>query len=322
MRKLFGVLALALTLGAAAASAAISSGSSIRNGPLTLFVGGTSGFDPEGGARIVTIGGRKQTTIWHCPRNNWCGEAVSFAWRPDGRRLAFTLDAIGGQSPYIGFDLLNVVSGRDTVVPRDRVGCFPASQLACSPDGSRLAYSCESSDSGRSSESHLDVLELRGSGHTTVWTGSSAFWPSWSPDGTRLVYSTLLQATKRRGGIFTVGLHGSHHRRLVARGAAPAWSPDGKTIAYETNCGIRLATPAGKDVTPRAAANRCGSLGFSGPPLWSPDGTKLAVETTHKHGIYVMDKNGGGLHWLSLGLRETRTWYHHLPGRPSWRPLR
>jgi hypothetical protein len=78
--------------------------------------------------------------------------------------------------------------------------------------------------------------------------------------------------------------------------------------------------PVRQNVTPRLAANRCGAPGSSGPPVWSPDGTKLAAETTHKHGIYAMDKRGGGLQWVSLGLRETRTWYRRLPGRPSWRP--
>jgi dipeptidyl aminopeptidase/acylaminoacyl peptidase len=316
------LLALGLTLAfvsAVAAGAITTTRSEMRNGPLMLFTGGTSSFDSSGLARIVTIGSGEQRTIWHCPGKVWCGEAVSFAWGPNGRRLAATFDEVGGSSPYpLGVHILDVVSGQDRTIFRDRVGCFPASQLSWSPDGSRLAYACGSFGSQVGADaSHIYVLKLRGSARTAVWTGSPAFWPSWSPNGRRLAYSTQLQPTQPLGGIFTVGLHGAD-RRFVARGVAPAWSPDGKTIAYETNCGIRLATPSGMDVTPRTAANRCGALGFSGPPIWSPDGTKLAAETTHKHGIYVMDKGGGGLHWVSLGLRETRTWYRRLPGRPSW----
>jgi len=34
------------------------------------------------------------------PHNNFCGQPVSFAWASDGRRVAFTLDEIGGTSPY------------------------------------------------------------------------------------------------------------------------------------------------------------------------------------------------------------------------------
>jgi Tol biopolymer transport system component len=318
MRALFLVLGLALVFAAAAASGAIStSRSKVRNGSLTLFTGGTSSFDSSGVARIVAVGGGWQATIWQCPGKVWCGEAVSFAWSPNGRRVALTLDEIGGASPYVGFHILNVLSGKDTNIPRDRVGCFPAAELAWPPHGARLAYSC-GAPGGASSQIHL--LTPRGSGNKTVPTNSAAFWPSWSRSGARIAYSTQLKPTEK-SGIYTVALDGSH-RRLVARGgAAPAWSPDGRTIAYQTRCGIRLVTPSGRDVTPTATSNACGAIGLSGPPVWSPDGTKLAVETSHGHGIYVMDKSGGTLHWVSLGLRETSTWYRHLPGRPSWRPI-
>jgi dipeptidyl aminopeptidase/acylaminoacyl peptidase len=316
MRALFLGVGLTLVIAAAAAPGATTSPFPVRNGSVTLFTGGTSGLDSSGVARIVTVSGGTPATIWHCPGKVWCGEAVSSAWGPDGRRVAVTLDEIGGTSPYpLALHILNVVSGHDTNILRDRVGCFPAAELAWSPDGARLAYTC---GTPRGASSHIHVLKLRLQYNTTVTTNSNAFWPSWSRNGTRIAYST--QLTPSKSGIYTVALDGSH-RRLVARdGAAPAWSPDGRTIAYQTTCGIRIVTPSGRNVTPTATLNACGAIGLSGPPVWSPDGTKLAIETSHRHGIYVMNKNGSGLHWLSLGLPETRTWYRHLPGRPSWRP--
>jgi Tol biopolymer transport system component len=208
----------------------------------------------------------------------------------------------------VGLHILNIVTGRDRILV---VGCFPAAELAWSPYGGRLAYICGH---------RIHVLTLRGSSDRAVQTSSDAFWPSWSRSGTRIAYSTQLEPTEK-SRIYTVALDGSH-RRLVARGgAAPAWSPRGRTIAYQTTCGIRLVTPSGRDSTPTATSNACGAIGLPGPPVWSPDGTKLAVEASRRHGIYVMDKNGGALHWVSLGLRETRTWYRALPGRPSWRPI-
>jgi TolB protein len=305
---------------------------------LTLFVG------PENGvAQIVSIQGSQQTTIWHCPRNVFCGEPVSFAWAPDGRRVAFTLDEIGGTSTYVGFHVLDVVSGHDTRIPggaprtasttddpsawaayfkkmRNRIGCWPAANLAWSADGSRLAYDCIAAahPGGAATRSRINVLTLRGSGHRTVPTGSNAFWPSWSPNATRLVYSTRLHP-RNASSIYTVALDGSHRRLVATGGAAPAWSPDGQTIAYQTLCGIRLVTPSGRDVTPRAITNACGSIDLSGPPAWSPDGTKLAVET--EVGVYVMDRSGLELH-LAGNQVASSTWYGTLPGRPSWRPNR
>jgi TolB protein len=310
--------------------------SPVKNGPLTLFSIDNSG---NGIARIVTIAGSKKRTLWHCPTAVFCGQPVSFAWAPDGRRVAFTLDEIGANSPYVGFHVVNVVSGRDAHIPggapqdpitdanraawdayfqkmAQRIGCWPAANLAWSPNGSSIAYNCGSG---------IHVLNLHGSGYATVPTGADAFWPSWSPSGTRIAYSTRLKPSQK-SRVYTVLLDGSHRRLVASGGAAPAWSPDGQTIAYQTRCGIRLVTPSGRDVTPRATANACGAIGHSGPPVWSPDGTKLAVETNPPDtvmalaGIWVMDKSGRTHHLVSH--QAANTWYGTLPGRPSWRPIR
>ena len=222
-----------LLAGVATATYLLVRDKGMRN-PLTVF-------SPAG---IVTIGGPRPTsgpkTIWHCPHYRWCGELVSFAWAPDGRRVAFTLTEIGGTSTYVGLHIVNVVSGRDRRVPgsapptattdqvawgayrmkmKHRVGCFPAAELAWSADGSSLAYSCGPipDPSGIAPEARIDVLRLRGAGHTTIPTGSNAVWPSWSPSGTRIAYSTQLKPTER-SGIYTVALDGSHNRRLARGG--------------------------------------------------------------------------------------------------------
>jgi len=187
-----------------------------------------------------------------------------------------------------------------------RVGCFPAAELDWSPDGRSLAYSC-----GR-----INVLKLNGTGHAKIPTPTSASWPSWSPAGNRIAYSTMVRP-HAQSKIYSVALDGSHLQLVATEGAAPAWSPGGSVIAYQTDCGIRLVTPAGKDVTPRHSANSCGALGLAGgPPVWSPDGKKLALET--EAGIFVMDANGD--HLRRLTSKATTTWYGRLPGRPSWRP--
>jgi WD40-like Beta Propeller Repeat len=169
-----------------------------------------------------------------------------------------------------------------------RVGCWTAANLAWSPDGSHLACNCGP---------QIEVLELHGSGHMTLPTGTDAFSPAWSPAGTRIAYSTRLKPS-HGSSVYTMALDGSHRRLVAGSGTAPASSPDGRMIAYQTRCGVRLATPSGKDVTPRAETNWCGSSGKSGPPVWSPDGTKLALETDT--GVYVMNSNAKDLHYAGI----------------------
>lgn len=112
-----------------------------------------------------------------------------------------------------------------------------------------------------------------------------------------------------------VGLDGSH-RTLVAREAsAPAWSPDGKTIAYESRCGVRLASPAGDDLTPRTGAT-CANVGPRGPVAWSPDGSRLAIGAAHA--VELERPDGTDLHQAT---GESGAGGYGV-GRPAWAPLR
>lgn len=72
----------------------------------------------NGAARIIAVepGGRTRT-LWRCPGNGFCGDLSSVAWSPDGKRLAFTLDEVGGRSPYVGLHILDLASGKDLHIP-------------------------------------------------------------------------------------------------------------------------------------------------------------------------------------------------------------
>jgi Tol biopolymer transport system component len=323
------------SIGATSARKLTSAHPRAENEQLTVFLAPGDGI-----AQIVGARGGRQRTIWRCPGHVFCGQPVSFAWAPDGRRVAFSLDELGGTSPYVGVHVVDVVEGRDRRVPEgapriasttddltawmaylkktaDRIGCGQPADFAWSPGGSRLAYDCMPLDrvGGHPTGSQVNVLRLHGSGHSTVPTGSDAFWPSWSPSGTRIAYSTRLRPSKA-AAIYTIALDGSHRRLMATGGAAPAWSPDGRTIAYQTICGIHLVDLAsGRDAKLSAPAQWC----QSGPPAWSPDGTKLAFETSDGL-VYEMDKRGKALREMTG--QGAPTWYGTLPGRPSWRAMR
>jgi hypothetical protein len=304
---------------------------SARNGPVTIFT--ASGAD--GIATVETVGPGTAKILWRCPGGKWCGEPMSSVWAPDGKRLAVTLNEITLNDSYpYALHLINLESGHNIQIPRfpwyseasapqRTLGCWPLSELAWSPDGTLLAYRCNSFSSDN--RSRVVVLDLNarsyrnGAGFRTLPTGGPAFWPSWSPDGRRIAYSTA-RGLGGRGAIYAIDLDGSHRRLLASDATRPAWSPDGTRIAYESRCGLRLVTPVGSHVSP-GGVGRCRAMGPRGLPGWSPDGTKIAIETSK--GIYVVNADGSDLRFLTHKTDNVldESGANGLE-RPSWRPRR
>jgi len=147
---------------------------------------------------------------------------------------------------------------------------------AYSPDGKRLAYAA--SENGRR---ELRVLDLASGGSTTLVTVGGATWPlypSWSPDGSAIVY-------QHTGGIFepyrlvVVNVADKSSRDLArTQGswtARPHFSRDGRYVYYTARAGkvaqlYRVAASGGSP-EPLTALSRHVEEG-----LVSPDGSLLA----------------------------------------------
>ena len=293
----------------------------------------TFGCGPEAAIAVIQPGGQLEI-IWRCPHPGYfCGEMTSMAWSADGRELAFTMDQVGGRSGYVGLHIVDTRTGRDRQVPRlvkgdtarqlpetsfrryreravRELGCLFPTNVAWSADGMSLAYDCTVNPA--LPETAIFVIAADGSRRRRLPTRLPvAVKPSWSPDGTQLVFATGPRPSE--SDVYVVKLDGSG-RTLIARGGtAPAWSPNGKTIAYRAKCGLRLASPNGDDVTPEALTRECGraSPGF---PAWSPDGKKLAF--AGPNGIFVVNADGRGLRRVT---RENgRGVFDFI--RPAWTP--
>ena len=118
--------------------------------------------------------------------------------------------------------------------------------------------------------------------------------PSWSPDGTQLVF------TGYDGGLadlYIINRDGSDLRRLTNDKYAdllPSWSPDGKTIAFATDRGPNtdFATLAKGNLRIALYHLESGQIevlnhmdyGKNVDPVWSPDGRSLAF-TSDRTGI-------------------------------------
>jgi TolB protein len=119
--------------------------------------------------------------------------------------------------------------------------------------------------------------------------------PSWSPDGSKLVYALDHDAP---GGedvdLYVVDADGTHNHRIT-RGsrhdaeATPAWSPDGRRIAYTRGNGTAIFGLS--VVRPDGGGKVALTFGCELDPAWAPDSSQL-VYGRCGDGLFVVDANG------------------------------
>lgn len=199
------------------------------------------------------------------------------------------------------------------------VGESPNPNPAFSPDGKSLAF--EAGPQGGDREFNIDiyVMDADGSGLKRI-TQEPTFdsMPSWSPDGTRIVYSRMdislmfssasasaesIRNGSNDNGIYTIRVDGTGLRRLTdeAHDEYPAWAPDGKTIAFG-----RLTKHAGWIYTVNPNGGGLKKLtdppkGFwDSQPSWAPDGKKIAFTRASARRADVFMMNADGTHVRKL----------------------
>jgi hypothetical protein len=288
-------LTLSFVVGASPGEAIRATSGAARNGPVTVITGAT------GGAVSAVLPPGRLGAVYNCN----C-ELASIDWAPDGKRLAFAAATVSRASPFNGVHIRDMATGKDRHLRRDGF------DLAWSADGRRIAY-VEWATFGYP-HGTINVLDARTARRERIIeTGSEGTdsSPSWSPRGDRLAFASL---NKGVSTISVIALNGLKRTVLARRASAPAWSPLGDKIAYRGDCGIKLVSPAGRDVTPRRR-RRCRGIGVVGRPFWSPDGRSIGIQT--RHGIYAMKANGSD---LGLLLTSESGFGVFSTGVPTWRP--
>ncbi len=166
---------------------------------------------------------------------------------------------------------------------------------------------------GRSKE--LYVMDLDGANARALTNDRSiALSPSWSPDGSLIIFSTY-----RDGGsphLYVVPAAGGRLYQVSARpglNTSPAYSPDGReiacTLSKDGNSEIYLLDARGGSPR-RLTDNRA----IDTSPSWSPTGQQIAF-TSDRGGtpqVYVMDRTGGNQHRLTYDVDYTDS--------PAWSP--
>jgi len=243
------------------------------------------------------------------------GNHVCPAMFPDAQTIAYCADAGGLAEIWT----IKPDGSNDTQLTKlGGQALFPA----VSPDGTTIAFSgLQGSD--QSLEIYL-VDAKTGSGLKALTScsggkpGCANYYPSWSPDGKKLVYTHQDDGDPEGGfgtneQIWVMNADGSQANALTTgstpKHQRPDWSPDGKWIAYATgipgNEGIWVMRSDGSrptQLTGCKPADPSTCTGDDWGPTWSPDGSQIAylhsISETDRP-IYIMNADGSGQHRLS-----------------------
>jgi Tol biopolymer transport system component len=193
-----------------------------------------------------------------------------------------------------------------------------AYEPAWSPDGSKLAFAqfdlLDAPIQVVDRDGHL-LATLFGPGFQGQPERGYAYSPTWSPDGTQVVYYWFDASGLVTSGIYESSLAGPP-RLLFARSfALLSWSPDGSKIALNSGgtLSVMNADGSGNVTLTGQAECRCA---FGNAPDWSPDSKRLAFTSDRagQNDVYVID--------VATGHEERLTSSPASDFDPTWSPDR
>ena len=180
-------------------------------------------------------------------------EPMHMSWSPDGRRIALDGTTGSGYEIFVmgadGSDLRNITQSNEA-----------EEKPAWSPAGDIIAYN-------RGGQIWVMDTGGRGAHSLTGWQTQAAYDPSWSPDGTHIVFASIdsLGITN----LYIMTADGKNWQRLTTTDRPadriPDWSPDGTQVVFQRD----FSDSVGVYVVnvPRTTPRRL-SGGISGHASW------------------------------------------------------
>jgi dipeptidyl aminopeptidase/acylaminoacyl peptidase len=363
------LLAAVLLVGVAAAGSA----SSARNGKLAFSVGSPLSIWVMNGD-----GSRPKVLTPHYRYGVVDRQDSEPDWSPNGTEIAFTRSRQttglhGAPSPSTEIDVMNANGSNPTRLTRTPLNDHSPSW---SPDGKKIAFVRDrilAKEPGATPFPYGEiwVMNANGSGQTRIaairldvcnkstLTGQGdnldATQPAWSPDGTKIAYTSRDPDYPCSKEIYVMNADGSGQRELTGAsddsiGFYPAWSPDGSKIAYQgappssanqESDEVWVMNPDGSGKRQLTRNDnfcpyKCPNHESHGQPAWSPDGSKIAlireipsktIDQEHLFDVFVINADGSGLKLVHRRIVDRVDWgpvpsghANPLP-RPPLRPL-
>ena len=225
-------------------------------------------------------------------------------WSPDGTKIAFATKRNGNDDVYVMDAGGEAVSSVNLTADEGDVAWDPS----YSPDGTKIAYASANNDAGGSTAENIWTMNADGSGKTiiTAVATSKDEHPSWSPDGTLIVFEREV-VTPGAQSIWTVPAGGGAATQIATSTPAkaePHWQPtlagvadaygvtEGQALIVAAGTGVLandavLATPVGavtavKDSDP---ANGSLTLNADGSFTYTHDGSETTTDSFTYHPV-------------------------------------
>jgi Tol biopolymer transport system component len=256
---------------------------------LSLLSGGTAAASFPGAPGLIALARSAdpdESSIWVLDWQTGAarqltdqGYAAEPAFSPDGEWIVFRSDA-----SWHGYLNIWAIRADGTGLHRLTLGRgnLSAGSPAFSANGRWVAFSAEARGGG----GEIDRVVLSGGHRRVLLSGtrkSSAYGPSYSPDGRHLAWVRSPEVLRGGGAvphIFVGNAMGRRGRRLTS-GSEPQFSPDGRSIVFTRrrpcgsgSLGAEVATVS-LDTGKQSPVKRACGVGLYAP-TYSPDGTWIA----------------------------------------------